>query len=735
MNFKKIVSAFSALAISVSAFAGLTLTANAAVTAYTQNYEATNATADWTTGTSDRYTPIILPKTDGNHFLTVNQDQRANNGTTLTSTSISGKAAAGDNFTFSCDLKLGSHSDGSQNSDGTPKQGPASFNIYDASGSTAILTLADTDAFATTWKINGNDNQIVSLSGTKAGNTIDNLTWYSIKLTRSGNNEYLTITNKSENEYATLSDGTTKVNQLKIATLSADGGLGNMTFGTSRYNANFAIDNVNVAAVADGDVPTNTADYTVKYVDENSAELKDSATYSGTIGESISLTDADKASFYNSDNTKKYVYLSDDSADKTVTDDGNTVVTVTFKEAGTYTATLNKTVNGVTSVISTTNVFEGDTWSYTFPRYQQDGTTVYEAEANSGNPNYGGSVSNVAGNVEATIEYTKATYENVAFFVDLDGSTDKYADDRASNGSAYNNAAFTSTTDLEPGTYTFYVRFSYIGRGSSLKVGDTTVLDASTTKKNAWTNSTIENVNVTEASKITWNPGSSNTYDPIDTILVVKTAELPYDITATHPENGTLTVSPTTAAEGETVTITATANTGYEVKSVSATAGGTEIAVTKVTDGTYTFTMPASAVTVSAVIEAIPTTPDPSATFETISESEKVGNIYNVGFLSTINALENNADWTVKEVGFTFANIDDESVSSGQVKVSDKALTVDEAFSYIFQNIPDSYTGFGIFAVPYIVFAKEGSDNVTVQGEAVNGSNTAFKAASTSSAE
>lgn len=63
--------------------------------------------------------------------------------------------------------------------------------------------------------------------------------------------------------------------------------------------------------------------------------------------------------------------------------------------------------------------------------------------------------------------------------------------------------------------------------------------------------------------------------------------------------NGTVTVNPTQAVEGQTVTITATPASGYKVKSVSAkTASGDALEVTN-----NQFTMPAENVTVSAEFE------------------------------------------------------------------------------------------------------------------------------------
>ena len=77
------------------------------------------------------------------------------------------------------------------------------------------------------------------------------------------------------------------------------------------------------------------------------------------------------------------------------------------------------------------------------------------------------------------------------------------------------------------------------------------------------------------------------------------------------PENvvgGSVKSEPATAGSGETVALTVTANEGYQLKAdfpKVADAGGKAIALTKVDEKTYTFTMPDSVVTVSVEFEAV----------------------------------------------------------------------------------------------------------------------------------
>ena len=84
-----------------------------------------------------------------------------------------------------------------------------------------------------------------------------------------------------------------------------------------------------------------------------------------------------------------------------------------------------------------------------------------------------------------------------------------------------------------------------------------------------------------------------------------------YTVATSDCTNGTLAVTPNTeVAENTTVTVTATPNERYEVESVTAVqADNIEVALTENTEktGVYTFTMPASNVTVSAAFkEAAP---------------------------------------------------------------------------------------------------------------------------------
>lgn len=91
-------------------------------------------------------------------------------------------------------------------------------------------------------------------------------------------------------------------------------------------------------------------------------------------------------------------------------------------------------------------------------------------------------------------------------------------------------------------------------------------------------------------------PNQHTFYETRATSYAVNVAEL---------HNGSITPNMSQAAENEIVSLTVTPAEGYELQtdSVNVKAGATDIPVTKKTDNTYTFTMPAADVTVNATFE------------------------------------------------------------------------------------------------------------------------------------
>ena len=163
---------------------------------------------------------------------------------------------------------------------------------------------------------------------------------------------------------------------------------GNVKFNVSSY---FRISSIEVV-----DPSASEVDYTIKYVDANSTEIKDQTTDSGEPGASISLSDAVKAAIYA--NNKKYIYVSDDAEGKTIAANGSTVITVTFREAETYTGTLNLYAGTNALGTASNSVFEGDNLTvYHKKAYLKEGEW-YTIDQNSAEPYYGRVFNNMTAN-------------------------------------------------------------------------------------------------------------------------------------------------------------------------------------------------------------------------------------------------------------------------------------------------------------------------------------------------
>ena len=139
-----------------------------------------------------------------------------------------------------------------------------------------------------------------------------------------------------------------------------------------------------------------------------------------------------------------------------------------------------------------------------------------------------------------------------------------------------------------------------------------------------------------------------------------------YTVTTADCSNGTLTVDPNTAVAGTEVKVTATPNERYEVESVTAVqADNIEVALTENTEktGVYTFTMPASNVTVSAAFkEAAPVEAGKIALSQLNLTQDMFGQTW---YLTVKNANDYVSAVTDVKVNGTFWEAKSYGVSSG----------------------------------------------------------------------
>lgn len=124
-----------------------------------------------------------------------------------------------------------------------------------------------------------------------------------------------------------------------------------------------------------------------------------------------------------------------------------------------------------------------------------------------------------------------------------------------------------------------------------------TVLRATAWKDGVYSATTRLELHVNAANPGGGNPGGGSS-----------SSGTSYQITVPTTENGTVTITPKSAKSGEKVTIIAKPDDGYTIGSVTITdSSGKSVIVTDNGDGTYTFIMPASQVTVRVTFTAIET--------------------------------------------------------------------------------------------------------------------------------
>lgn len=92
------------------------------------------------------------------------------------------------------------------------------------------------------------------------------------------------------------------------------------------------------------------------------------------------------------------------------------------------------------------------------------------------------------------------------------------------------------------------------------------------------------------------------------------TGDYNYEVKISESDNGTITIPKEDqwANEGEEITITVTPNEGYMLEDLRITANGTECSYVDNGDGTYTFTMPESRVTITASFVEDPNYEEPN---------------------------------------------------------------------------------------------------------------------------
>ena len=115
------------------------------------------------------------------------------------------------------------------------------------------------------------------------------------------------------------------------------------TSNASNDDRRCAIDNFSINSEIKAVLPAN---YTIKYVDESSNELKASDIRSSVVGSNVTATADDMKTFYSPDFSEKYVYKSGNNEIKLAEDEASNVITLTFSKYTKFGYTINAKENG-----------------------------------------------------------------------------------------------------------------------------------------------------------------------------------------------------------------------------------------------------------------------------------------------------------------------------------------------------------------------------------------------------
>lgn len=233
-----------------------------------------------------------------------------------------------------------------------------------------------------------------------------------------------------------------------------------------------------------------------------------------------------------------------------------------------------------------------------------------------------------------------------------DGNTYKFTPTKAGEykfevtASAKGHSPVKAVTTVNVLAETRNVTFSITGKSGTVKLNDVAVTgcDAKPVELNSpYTITVTPNAgSYIKTFTVGGNAVEGNTYKgtiSADVAVTVEFAKKPlYNVTVNTTQDGTVTVDPMTAYEGQKVTVTPEATTNdYTLGTITAKYGtdNKDVALTRNSNGTYTFLMPAGDVTIDATFRT-----KEYRTVKVSSENPELGTV----------TLDNSSDPLVKKV-------------------------------------------------------------------------------------
>ncbi len=368
---------------------------------------------------------------------------------------------------------------------------------------------------------------------------------------------------------------TSSENGTYVFTVTADGPV---KFNLARYLYIKTI-KIEENVVSDDAIGTQ---YTIKYVDETETEIKTSVVTDSYVGEVATATNLQMASFFNEDATKKYIYKSGNKEIKLVEDATQNVIKLVYREAATYTYTVNATYGTNVKQIATGSNFEGETVYYAYNKYINNDGTLYEKAAI--NNQFNGSFVLTENKKVENVAYSATDITDVVYWSEaeeIDGATPQTgsnANVRCSNSIGASFAENTTIVNLPAGKYKIWAQvWGNATTTFNILAGETIVLSVDT-KGYIFSGSNEFNL-VSDTEIIIAKAGDSGKM--LDCLYIQKTGDATTTQNVTVGSNGIATFTPSvaldftnaTSIKAYTATVSETTVTLTETKTVAAGEG------------------------------------------------------------------------------------------------------------------------------------------------------------------
>lgn len=324
---------------------------------------------------------------------------------------------------------------------------------------------------------------------------------------------------------------------------------------------------------------------------------------------------------------------------------------------------------------------------------------------------------------DANVTYTFEQKSGAIVTGTTDKNTYKFTPTKAGEykfevtASAKGHSPVKAETTVNVSAETRNVTFSITGGSGTVKLNDATVNNNE--EKPVELNSPYTITVTPDADSyiktftVGGNAVEGNTYTgtvSTDVAVIVEFAKKPsYNVTVNTTQDGTVTVDHQTAYEGQKVTVTPKATTeGYTLGTITAKYGTEDVALTRNSNGTYTFLMPAANVTIDATFRA---KKDCKVTVS--SENSELGTVTLNGE-ATLETTVKEGDTVTINANPTGSNIFKSWSINGTYDIKDSKTTSDAEITLVVNSDITATASFTQAAPYQVVYGDNGVNKISM---------------------